>query len=99
MTDSTPETSIEYRLKSLLIETLGADIKPEAIDDKTPLIGSGLGLDSVVILQLISKMEKDFGFSLNDLTIGPELFRNIESLANGIREQMGKGAEVPAQKE
>lgn len=72
-------------LKADIIDNLGlSDITPEEIDPAAPLIGEGLGLDSIDTLELIVLMEKKYGVKVPDIKVGREIFSSLNSMANYI---------------
>ena len=57
-----PPDPLAARLKRSIVDILRLeDVKPEDLKDEDPLIGSGLALDSVDMLELVMKIEKDYG--------------------------------------
>ena len=53
------------RLKLLIVETLRLeDVAPADIPDSEPLIGGGLSLDSIDALELVVRLEKEFGIKI-----------------------------------
>jgi acyl carrier protein len=76
---------IEERIKQILIS--GLDINPEIIamsNPSTPLLGRGIGLDSMETLSLISAIEKEFDIEVADDDLTVDLFKNIGTLAEYI---------------
>lgn len=78
-------------LKKEIIEVLNLeDMKPEDIDNDAPLFGDGLGLDSIDALELIVLIEKNYGIKLKDPSIGKEIFKSINVMANFIAKNRTK---------
>ena len=74
-----------YTLKQQIIEALNLeDMKPEDIDENASLFGEGLGLDSIDALELIVLMEKNYGIKIKDPSLGKEIFRSIDTMADYI---------------
>ena len=74
------------RLKHLIVETLHLeDITPAQIEDDKPLIGSGLSLDSIDALELVVKIEKEFGIKIGSAEESRQALASIASLAAYIR--------------
>ena len=72
-------------LKVEIIDTLGlSDITPEEFDPAAPLIGEGLGLDSIDTLELIVLMERKYGVKITDIKVGKEVFASLNSMAQYI---------------
>ena len=72
-------------LKTQIIETLKlTDIEPDEIDENDPLIGAGLGLDSIDTLELIVLMEKKYGVAVPDIKIGKDVFASVKAMAEYI---------------
>ncbi len=74
-------------LKKQIIETLKlSDIEPEDIDVDAPLIGEGLGLDSIDTLELLVLLEKEYGVTVPDINAGRKIFSSIKAMAEYIEE-------------
>jgi acyl carrier protein len=69
-----------------LVETLGLDMAPESVDPAAPLIGAGLGIDSIDTLELVVMVERDYGVKIDNRAAGVEAFASLDALANYIRQ-------------
>ncbi|MEG2494015.1 MAG: phosphopantetheine-binding protein, partial [Rikenellaceae bacterium] len=56
----------------------------EEIDNKAPLFGDGLGLDSIDALEIILILEKSYGIRLENPSKAKEIFFSIDTLADFI---------------
>jgi acyl carrier protein len=73
----------ELRVK-LIASLKLSDIKPEDIDVDAPLIGEGLGLDSIDTLELLVLLEKEYGVTVPDVNTGRSVFSSVRALAEYI---------------
>jgi len=74
------------RLKQLIITTLNLEgMTPEQIDDNAPLIGAGLALDSIDALELVVKLEKEFGIKISNSEESRRALASVKTLADFIR--------------
>ncbi|MBN1186271.1 MAG: acyl carrier protein [Bacteroidales bacterium] len=79
------------KLKEQVIEQLNLeDLSPDDIDEKEPLFGDGLGLDSIDALELIVLLEREYGIKINDPSEGKKIFTSIETMAQFITENQKK---------
>jgi acyl carrier protein len=71
-------------LKCVVSEMLATRIPADHIDENAPLLDGGVGLDSVMLVDLIATVEKrlDFEFQVSDLR--PRSFANLTTLAHVI---------------
>ncbi len=77
---------LNLRLRHLIVETLQLDdVDPATIDDNAPLMGSGLSLDSIDALELVVKIEKEFGIKISSSEESKQALASINSLAAFIR--------------
>ena len=77
---------LNLRLRTLIVETLQLDdVDVSALDDSAPLIGSGLSLDSIDALELVVKIEKEFGIKISSSEESRQALASINSLAEFIR--------------
>jgi acyl carrier protein len=60
------------------------DVQPGDIDPDAPLIGGGLGLDSIDTLELLVLLEKDYGVTVPDVNAGRRVFASLRSLAEYV---------------
>ena len=81
---------LKLRLKHLLVETLKLDDLPaEKIPDDEPLIGSGLNLDSIDALELVVRLEKEFGVKIASSEEARLALGSVNQLAAFIRARAG----------
>ena len=73
------------RLKEIIVESLNLDgTEPASIDDREPLFGEGLGLDSVDALELVVALEREYGIKIRSDEIDQSAFANVESLGRFV---------------
>lgn len=87
MTEMTSDQVLE-RVKRIVVEDLDVNLRYEDLDTTIPLFEEGLGLDSVILVELISFIEKRFGIELQDEAFKTETFKNLESVARTIAKQL-----------
>lgn len=74
------------KLKVEIIEALNLeDMEPDDIDEKEPLFGDGLGLDSIDALELIVLLEKEYGIKIQNPKDGQKIFFSLETMAEFIQ--------------
>ncbi len=74
-------------LKTKIIDTLYLeDIEPGDIDEKAPLVGGDLGIDSIDILELVMMIEQDYSVAIDNKEVGEKVFSSLEALAAYICE-------------
>ncbi|MEI6467624.1 MAG: phosphopantetheine-binding protein [Verrucomicrobiota bacterium] len=75
------------RLKVLIVESLKlGDVRPEDIPDDEPLFGSPrFGLDSIDALELVLRLEKEFGLKIGSSEESRRALTNVAGLAAYIR--------------
>ncbi|HTJ77808.1 MAG TPA: phosphopantetheine-binding protein [Rariglobus sp.] len=76
------------KLKILVVETLRLeDVTPDEIPDDEPLIGGGLSLDSIDALELVVRIEKEFGIKISSSEESRTALASIKTLATFIRQR------------
>jgi acyl carrier protein len=83
------QETVINRLKDIISQELDANITREEIGNDTPLFEEGLGLDSVVLVELISLVEKEFGIKFSDDELRPESFSTVKVLADVVTGKQG----------
>lgn len=66
------------------------DISPEEIDGETPMIGEGLGIDSIDILELVIMIEEDYDIKIDNKELGAQVFRTFGTMVKFIEENRKK---------
>jgi acyl carrier protein len=78
------------RVKRLVLEDLDVNLKYEDLDETVPLFEEGLALDSVLLVEMISFIEKRFNIELRDEALNRETFKNLQSVARVIEQQLAE---------
>jgi acyl carrier protein len=76
--------TILTQLKKIISEELDVNLSMDEIDENASLFEDGLGLDSVVIVELIALAEERFGFLLSEDELNLESFVNLRVFADVI---------------
>jgi acyl carrier protein len=78
--------SLTDELKIGIIKTLNLDgVTPADIQADEPLFGTGLGLDSIDALDLVSMLERDYGILIEDMEVARQAFATFRSLENYVQ--------------
>jgi len=84
------------RLKQLIVETLRLeDVAPADIPDSEPLVGGGLSLDSIDALELVVRLEKEFGIKIASSEEARHALGSVAALTTYIRER-GDPSRLPS---
>ncbi len=76
---------IEEAIRGILVSELELDLRAwGASSATTPLLGRGIGLDSIDALTLITALEKQFGIEVDDAELTVGLFKTLRTLAEFI---------------
>jgi acyl carrier protein len=87
---------LSVRLKQLIVETLRLeDVQPANIPDNEPLVGGGLSLDSIDALELVVRLEKEFGIKISSSEEARVALSSVSSLTAFVRER-GDPSRLPA---
>jgi acyl carrier protein len=78
------------QLKQIIAHQLDVNMKVEEMAEDVSLFEEGMGLDSIMIVELITLIEHHFGFQFSDedLNMGP--FKNLRTLAAFISTKLGQ---------
>jgi acyl carrier protein len=83
--------SIQRKIKQLLVSEL--KVSPAAVADAdlaTPLLGRGIGLDSVETMALVVSLEEEFEISIPDDALTVDLFKSLGTLTDYIANAFSK---------
>lgn len=72
------------KIRWLVIGKFNLDISPQDISAEQSLIELGVGVDSVSTLEFIMELEEEFGVSIDESEISPEVLETVESLSEFI---------------
>ena len=85
------DVGLQRELAVLFVEALNLEVAPDDIDPDAPLYGTGLGLDSIDILEVALVIAKRYGIQLRaDSQENQQIFRSLRHLADHIAVQRTK---------
>lgn len=86
--------SVEERLRRLLGEQTGDSAAWDGIDERTPIVGAGIGLSSLDTVSLMVRIENEFDlfFEADEFAKGLEDFGTLTEVVRRKIEQAGEGA-------
>jgi len=73
-------------LRRMLVDELDVRLTAEMVTDDVPLLERGLGLDSIVLYEFITLIEKRFGFEFADQSLDTKVFANLTVLAQHLHD-------------
>lgn len=79
------DAELRAELKRFIVEHLRIpDVDPDGLDDTAPLVESGLDLDSIDVLELVTGVEKKYGVRFEDPELVQKVFTSVRSIADHI---------------
>ncbi|MCX6984175.1 MAG: phosphopantetheine-binding protein [Lentisphaerae bacterium] len=77
--------------KHNLIEWLQMENKtPGDIKDNEPLIGKGLGLDSLDVVEIVIMLQRKYDISQKDIESRQEIFATLATLSDYVQEKCNR---------
>jgi acyl carrier protein len=80
-------SEIIQEIKHILVQDMKLNVVPEEIPDNYSLLESGLALDSILIAELITRIEDRFGLHFDDDVLNAKLFNNFSLLAGFVAQR------------
>ncbi|KQR12206.1 acyl carrier protein [Cellulomonas sp. Leaf334] len=79
MTDATLEG-----VKGIVVTTLGIEDRAATLTASSPLFGAVPELDSLGVLEVVTRLESHFGITIDDEEFSGEIFETLGSLAQFV---------------
>lgn len=79
--------AITERLKDIIVSELDIKASRDALQSDVSLLESGVGLDSVSVMEFISIIEEKFDFEFSDDELSMEPFESLNTLSKFIAER------------
>jgi acyl carrier protein len=77
---------VTARVTTLLRREFPDCVDGRQLDEGAGLLGQGIGLDSVEVLQLVGAIEEDFGLTIDDEALAAEHFASIGTVVTFVME-------------
>ena len=84
------------QIRKLVAERLDVNRTLEEITSDAALLGGGLGLDSLALVELVSLTEECFGIEFGEDELNMDSFASIRSLAEVVMEMRARDAQPVA---
>ena len=83
--------TLKAKIKEMLVRQLKLQVRPEEIEDDSPLFGEGLGLDSIDVLEVVASIEKEFGIGIRSQEEGERVLTSVNGIAQYLLEKGFQG--------
>ena len=81
----TDPTEVERKIRTILVRELEIDAATVyEVNSDTPLLGRGLGLDSMETLTLVTGIEQEFGIQVEDEELTTGIFQTLGTLTEFV---------------
>jgi acyl carrier protein len=81
----TENTDLQLEVAELMVQALNLDVAANEIEPDAPLYGTGLGLDSIDILEIALVVSKRYGLQLkSDNENNHQIFSSLRSLTDYV---------------
>lgn len=84
-------------IKRIIAEDLELNVEYKDLTPTVPLFEDGLALDSVVLVELISFIEKRFDIVLPDDLLTVDTFKDLQSVAQVVEARLAAAPAAPAE--
>ena len=79
------KVALHEELKQFIVRRLRLEqVDPKSIRNDAPLVGGGLDLDSIDLLELVAGIEKEYGLKIADVAEGRRILKSVDSLAEFV---------------
>jgi acyl carrier protein len=82
--------AVQEKVIELACISLGRESDAPGVDE--PLYGTEAGFDSIALMEFILRLEDEFGISIPDEDLDPEIFRSINTIVPYVLRRLGEGA-------
>jgi acyl carrier protein len=82
--------TVQEKVIELASISLGRGSETLGVDE--PLYGTEAGFDSIALMEFILRLEDEFGISIPDEDLDPEIFRSINTIVPYVLRRLGEGA-------
>ena len=79
---------IKMALREIFVETLRLDINPAQIAESDLI--TGLGIDSIVLMEILTQVENRFEISIEDEDVSPTLVDSLDTFAAYIAKKQSQ---------
>jgi acyl carrier protein len=70
---------------AIVVRTIEVPDDARPLNGGTPLLGAGLGVDSLDALRLVAALEEEFGITIDDAQLTPDSLQDIDAIASLVR--------------
>ena len=82
------QSALEKEVAKLIVDAVGLDLPAADIDPTQPLFASGLGLDSIDLLEIALAISGTYGFQLrSDDPDNERIFASLRALSEHVARQ------------
>ena len=85
--------AIVTKVKALLVQNIDLNIDIDRVSVDMPLLDGDFGLDSIVIIDFIAKLEQEFKITFSDEELRPDEFRDINTISKMIASKLNANLE------
>jgi len=81
-------TALVADIRALIDDTLETEGRGQALNEDSALLGALPEFDSMAVVSLITALENQYGFSVDDDEIGGETFETLGSLVDFVERKL-----------
>lgn len=83
--------ALRQELKQFIVRRLQLEgVDPVAMADEAQLVGGGLDLDSIDLLELVVGLEKEYGLKIADVAEGRRALASLPTLVEFVGSRRGR---------
>ena len=81
-------TTLE-QVRNILRDALSLGIRADALDASSPLLGAIPEFDSMAVVAVLTMLEDQFGFTVEDDEVSADVFQTIGTLVGFVDRKLG----------